>query len=84
MVERGWLMESSTKGIDCDHGEEVHRKQQLRLQNLPDPSFWTKESESGMDVAESGFECSCSIDHRWNAAHADNVIVSEGYVVEYI
>jgi hypothetical protein len=37
MAERGWLMESSTKGIDCDHGEEVHRKQQLRLQNLPDP-----------------------------------------------
>jgi hypothetical protein len=84
MVERGWLMESSTKEIDCDHGEEVHRKQQLRLQNLPDSSFSTKESVSGMDVAESGFECSCLIDHRRNAANADNVIVSKVYVVEYI
>lgn len=70
-------MESSTKGIDCDHGEEVHRKQQLRLQNLRNPSFSTNESEFGLDVAESSFECSCLIDHRRNAANADKVIVSE-------
>jgi hypothetical protein len=63
MVERGWLMESSTKGIDCDHGEEVHRQQQLRLRNLPDSSFSTKKSVSGMDVAESGFEYSRLIGH---------------------